>query len=75
MKKKGFDEWIDLEGSETERTYHYPDGFDYTVHHPKKLYIKKSGSHKIVDGKGRNHYISAGWRTFSFEGTFDFNVE
>lgn len=75
MIEKTYNQWIDLEGTETERTYHYPDGFDYTIYNPCKLYIKKSGSHKIIDKKGRNHYISAGWRTFSFEGEFDFNVE
>lgn len=75
MLQKSYDEWIDLENTEKERTYHYPDGFNYTIIGPCKLYIKKSGSHKIVDAKGRCHYISAGWRTFSFDGVFDFNVE
>ena len=73
MEEKNYEEWIDLEGTETERTYHYPD-MTYTIKNPSKLYVKKSGSHKIIDADGTNHYITAGFRTFTFEGSYTFNL-
>lgn len=75
MDKKNFEEWIDLEGVELERTYHFPDGFDYTITLPAKLFVKKSGSHKLVDSTGRLHYIKASWAAFSATGQWAFDVE
>ena len=73
MEDKAFDKWIDLTGIESQRTYHYPD-MDYTIDNPVKLYVKKSGSHKVIDAKGKNHYMTKGFRAFSFNGTYQFNV-
>tara|TARA_B100001245_G_C22799425_1_gene385381 strand:+ start:496 stop:723 length:228 start_codon:yes stop_codon:yes gene_type:complete len=75
MKPANFENWIDLDGVEEERTYHFPDGSTYTVVKPSKLFVKKSGSHKLVDANGLNHYVKSGWNAFTFKGTFEFNVE
>lgn len=74
MEDKSFNTWIDLEGTEIERTYHYPD-MTYTVKNPSKIYIKKTGSHKIVDAEGNNHYITSGFRAFTFKGEYTFNMD
>jgi hypothetical protein len=50
--------WICLQGIEKTRTYLFNCGFSYTINKPSKVYIKKSGSHKIVDEDGIIHYIS-----------------
>ena len=75
MKKKGFEKWINIGKNEKSRTYIYPDGFQYTIKNPKKLFVKKSGSHKIVDKNGVNHYITKGFRVIRFKGKYAFNVE
>jgi hypothetical protein len=74
MKVEKFENWIDLSMEET-RTYHFPDGSTYTVDKPSKIYIKESGSHKIIDKNGLNHYVRPGWNAFTFEGEYSFNVE
>lgn len=75
MEKKTFEEWIDLKGVETQRTYFFPKGFTYTVDNPVKLFVKKSGSHKLIDSEGKLHYITNDWKTFCAVGEFKFNVE
>ena len=75
MEKKTFEEWIDLSGVETQRTYYFSDGFKYTIDYPVKLFVRKSGSHKLVDSQGTMHYITNDWKTFSAHGQFKFNVE
>ena len=75
MKRKSFDDWIDLDGVEKSRKYHFPDGSTYTVTLPCKLYVKKSGSHKLIDKAGLCHYVRSGWNAFTFDGEFVFNVE
>ena len=49
--------WICLQGIEKSRTYIF-DNMEYTIINPRKVYIKKSGSHKVVDGEGKIHYIT-----------------
>lgn len=75
MRKESFGDWINLEGVETTRTYHFPGGDTYTVDMPGRLFVKKSGSHKLVDNKGTMHYIRGSWLTFSAEGEWTFNIE
>lgn len=75
MEKKSFEEWINLDGVEVQRTYYFSDGFKYTIDKPVKLFVKKSGSHKLVDADGVMHYITNDWKTFSAIGEFKFNVE
>ena len=75
MENKSFEEWIILEGVETARTYHFPDGSTYVVESPRALFIKKSGSHKITDTSGKLHYIRSHWNAFSADGDWKFNVK
>lgn len=74
MRTENFETWIDLEKSETERTYIFP-GCEYKIVQPSLLFVKKSGSHKIVSKDGICHYINKGWVAIKIEGTFDINVE
>lgn len=75
MNKEKFEKWINLDGVEEERTYHYPDGSIYKIENPIKVYIKESGSHKLIDKGGLNHYIRPTWNAFTFKGKYEFNVE
>lgn len=74
-RKEGFDTWISLDGIESERTYFFPDSLGHTITSPVKLYVKKSGSHRLVDKEGRMHYIRDKWLYFTAIGEWDFTVE
>lgn len=74
MKSTNFEEWIDIEGLEVFREYIYPDGSTYRVDTPVSLFVKESGSHKLVDASGMNHYVKSGWVAFRFEGDWCYNV-
>jgi hypothetical protein len=52
-----FSTWMCLQGLEKSRTYIF-DNMEYIILNPKKVYIKKSGSHKVIDNKGKIHYIT-----------------
>lgn len=80
METKSFEEWIDLTGVEEQRTYLFPHPnlnvlTELTIDHPVRLFVKKSGSHKIEDAKGQIHYIPTGWFGFRSIGKFKYNVE
>ncbi len=50
--------WLCLQGIEKTRTYTFKE-LEYTIKKPSKVYVKKSGSHKVVDEDGVIHYISS----------------
>lgn len=56
--------WMCLQGKEKTRTYTF-NKFEYTIENPVKAFIKKSGSHKIVDSKGICHYIDKSFNYLS----------
>lgn len=62
--------WQDL-STEKFRTYHFPKGATFFVNRPKKLFVKASGSHRIVaenaEGRIVSYYIPAGWIGLSWE--------
>lgn len=47
------------------RTYIMPGGERYTVTSPRKLVVKDSGTHHIVDAMGRRHVINKAWLAFT----------
>ena len=49
--------WYCIQGLEKSRTYVFSN-LKYTIINPIKVYIKKSGSHKVIDGAGKIHYIT-----------------
>jgi len=57
-----FESWYDLQGIEKSRTYVF-DNMEYTILNPKKVYIKKSGSHYLTDDSGLIHYIKNTFKT------------
>ncbi len=63
-------EWIDI-STETQRTYHYPNGFNFTVPLPKLLNIQKSSmgghSHRIQTESGEGIYVAPGWAGLSWK--------
>lgn len=73
MEKRNYDEWIDLT-NEKSRTYYFGDGSTYTVYEPQKLWVRKSGSHRLIDAAGQKHYITSKWNTFSAIGEWKFTV-
>lgn len=80
METKSFQEWINLEGVEDQRTYlyahpHINEIVEITIPRPSRLYVKASGSHKIVDMEGVLHYMPKGWLSIRIIGEFKFNVE
>lgn len=80
MESKSFNEWIDLEGVEEKRTYLYPhptmnELVEVTIDSPSKLFVKSSGSHKLVDSSGQLHYMPKGWLSIRAIGEFKYNVE
>jgi hypothetical protein len=70
-----FEEWVDISELETARCYHFPDGSTYAIEKPVKLLVKPSGSHKLVDAEGYNHYVRAGWNAFSFSGKWGIDIK
>jgi len=75
METAIFETWINLEGVETDRTYYFNNGFVYTIVKPVKLFVKRSGSHKLVDNEGVLHYIRSSWTVFKAHGEWKFNVK
>ena len=60
VEAEALETWMCMQGIEKSRTYWFGE-FSYTISRPSKVYIKKSGSHKIVDENGVIHYISKGF--------------
>lgn len=52
--------------SETNRTYHYPNGDTFTIEAPYKLFVTESGSHRVVAQDGRTYRPERGWLAISW---------
>ena len=52
--------------SETIRTYHYPEG-DRVIHEPVALHVSKSGTHRLIDSRGKSHIMPIGWLEIEFD--------
>jgi hypothetical protein len=58
-------EQLDI-SSEKCRCYHYNDGQKYRIDYPKRLYLLKGGSHRVVDESGTTHRPTPGWLAISW---------
>lgn len=87
VRQESAESWIDMEGTEKSRTYHYPpmrlmgssddvliEAHKVTIEKPAKMMVKKSGSIHIVDEAGIHHYIKPGWTRLTWDGVYDFDV-
>lgn len=61
--------WHDI-SNETSRTYHYDNGFTFTVKAPTQLNIQTSSqgghSHRVKTATN-GYYIAPGWKVISWE--------
>ena len=64
-------DWKDIY-SESQRTYHFPDGSTFTIEEPEAIAYKPpfknwaGGSHRVVDKKGTAFFIPQGWIAISW---------
>ena len=69
-------DWIKIDTElEKSRTYHYPDGQEFTVHNVEWLYVSSSrrgDSHRLRTVDNQCYYVRPGWIAIKWDGLFQF---